>query len=1041
MVKYYYSGRDFVIEDFQRAKTFSSFLPAIAGKKGKPIWAFYCSKGQALAGFGVNSKETPITPFESANSAYQNIALKGFRTFVRFQDRTIAPFFDESGASRKMIVHRTYLEIEEDNDLFFLRVTYSTVPEESYAGLIRKVELTPKASGEFEIVDGLPIIFPYGLSNYCYKELVSLMAGYCQVFGKEDRLPFIKFKTSTEDCSEVSEIASGNGYVTLDAFGNRFFPLVDPYTVFGEDTSLIRPEGLQGKSYEELLESEEQTENKLPSAFSLNRIGLNSGQTYAFFSVFGSFDDRKCFEEKLGNLTLSDVERMIERSEEIVEELIRPMKIRTSDRIFDEYFRQSYLDNCLRGGFPTLLQEDQPYYLYSRKHGDMERDYNSFRIPSKYYSSGSGNFRDVNQNRRNDLYFAPYLKDYNIHLFFDLIQIDGQNPLNVRPPLFRRKSDFDESVFASVKSPLKEKLICLSYGFEPSEMFTLLKDGEDGFRCEEIFEKVLKMCAQTSEADFGEGYWIDHWTYNVDLLENYLSVYPDRMEEALFRDDYRYFYSPVYVQPREEKYCLLPDGKIRQYGAVDLKELKIECEKTGFDIRKTAWLKDRDGKEIRVSLIAKIVHLIAIKFSTLDHRQLGIEMECEKPGWNDAMNGLPGLFASGESESIELLRLALFAEDQLKRFSDRKVVLLKEQEDFLRALGELTSRLEEGKLTRFDFWDRSATLREDFRLNVRKCVSGETREIGAKEIRIYLSSFERVLVDGLKRAKSIGKGLLPSYWVYRVEDYELTGKTTHLGYPSVRVKSFAYEELPPFLEACARSFKLPKEMLSRDLYENIKNSGIYDRKLKIYKTCAPIDDAPFEIGRIHAFTKGWLERECDFLHMTYKYLLGLLKGGFVDEFYEESRTNLVCFMNPEVYGRSTLENSSFIVPSNNPDSKLHGRGFFARLTGANTELLQIGSLLFFGERLFVVEGGQLKLNLNPLLKKEMFDDQNEVSFRLFDSTEVVYVNDERIDTYPSVKFIAYEVDGKRYTEIKGKIAEDLRDGKIRRIKAYIGTGE
>jgi hypothetical protein len=31
-----------------------------------------------------------------------------------------------------------------------------------------------------------------------------------------------------------------------------------------------------------------------------------------------------------------------------------------------------------------------------------------------------------------------------------------------------------------------------------------------------------------------------------------------------------------------------------------------------------------------------------LKFSTLDPYGMGIEMEGGKPGWNDAMNGLPG---------------------------------------------------------------------------------------------------------------------------------------------------------------------------------------------------------------------------------------------------------------------------------------------------------------------------------------------------------------------------------------------------------------
>ena len=31
-----------------------------------------------------------------------------------------------------------------------------------------------------------------------------------------------------------------------------------------------------------------------------------------------------------------------------------------------------------------------------------------------------------------------------------------------------------------------------------------------------------------------------------------------------------------------------------------------------------------------------------LKFSTLDPFGMGVEMEGGKPGWNDAMNGLPG---------------------------------------------------------------------------------------------------------------------------------------------------------------------------------------------------------------------------------------------------------------------------------------------------------------------------------------------------------------------------------------------------------------
>ena len=75
MVKYYFTGETFVIKDYQNAKTFSSFFPAVSGVDGKPMWTFYCSRGQAISSFGVNSKSTPIIPFDSATLAYQNINL------------------------------------------------------------------------------------------------------------------------------------------------------------------------------------------------------------------------------------------------------------------------------------------------------------------------------------------------------------------------------------------------------------------------------------------------------------------------------------------------------------------------------------------------------------------------------------------------------------------------------------------------------------------------------------------------------------------------------------------------------------------------------------------------------------------------------------------------------------------------------------------------------------------------------------------------------------------------------------------------------
>ena len=80
---YFDQQNRFVIEDFNSFPPFASFLPGIAGPLGIPLWAFYVNRGQAIASFGVESKNTPIMEFQPANKAYQTTPTTGFRTFLK----------------------------------------------------------------------------------------------------------------------------------------------------------------------------------------------------------------------------------------------------------------------------------------------------------------------------------------------------------------------------------------------------------------------------------------------------------------------------------------------------------------------------------------------------------------------------------------------------------------------------------------------------------------------------------------------------------------------------------------------------------------------------------------------------------------------------------------------------------------------------------------------------------------------------------------------------------------------------------------------
>ena len=1034
MVKHSFNKDTFVIEDYQHAKRFCSFLPAIAGVDGKPLWAFYANVGQCMGGFGINNKDTPITPFDSATLAYQNIPTKSFRTFLKIDGVNHALFEEKSEAKRTLKIKRASFSISEETDEYLVEINYSTVSHRYYAGLIRNVLIHNKdnKAHNYELCDGLAVFFPLGLSNLCYKELVSLMGAYCQI-DLNNNAPFVKFKTSTGDNSIVELAHNGNGFVSIDNKGNRLKNIVELYQIFENDPALLTPINWLDKGID-VLKEEQQLENQLPCAFSLSKFSLKPEENYEYSSLYGSFNNIEELNRAISEFNVSNSKKMIKETEDLVESYL-PHDVHTSNPLFDEYIRQSVLDNNLRGGFPIILDNGnggEPYYVFSRKHGDMERDYNAFNIPSTYYSSGPGNFRDVNQNRRSDLYFVNKVKDYNIKTFFSLIQMDGQNPLTVKPLLFKKNKDFDENIFNEVPTSIKNQLDdMLTEGSQPGDIYTLLKDHSKN-DVSSLFSRILGCCHQEISASFSEGYWVDHWTYNVDLLENYLSVYPDKMEELLFaKEDYRYFHSLIYVNPRDEKYCLVGD-KIRQYGAIDLSAFKNENEKAGLKGTETLWKVNQNDEIISVNLASKIFNLILVKFSTLDAHQMGIEMECEKPGWNDAMNGLPGLFASAMSESTELLRLVNFAIDNFKNYPDKQFRLTKDQLHLYEEIKAGLSKLLNNKMSSFEYWDKITTARELLRKNTHLFALDNGDEINVNEALIILNEMKTILSKGIIEAKKLGGGILPSYIINDVSKYELTDKINHLGYQIVKPLEFKQRLIPHFLEASARMAKLGHDFFDQKDYQRIYQSGLRDPKLGFYKTCDELEDAPFEIGRVHAFTKGWLERECNFLHMSYKYLLGLLKAGLYEEFYREMKVNFVYNMDPFVYGRSPIENSSFIVPTCNPNKRMHGQGQFARLTGANAEILDMFYLMFLGEHAFIYENNELIFSPSPKLDKNFFDENDEVSFPLFGEVIITYHNPKHLNLYEECH-LSYLVNGKHYDVLKGTIAQDIREGNIHQI--------
>ncbi|CAH0117927.1 hypothetical protein PAE9249_00392 [Paenibacillus sp. CECT 9249] len=1060
----------FVIRDYNRTKPFASFLPGIAGIRGKPMWAYYVNRGQGIASFGVQDKDGAVMEFYPADKSYRFVPTNGFRTFIKANGELFEPFAyrssREQDVTEKMMISPNMLELESVHRGLGIavHVAYYTLPNESFAALVRRVgirNLGPTAK-QVELLDGLPAILPYGIRNSEYKEIGNTLKSWMDVYNMDRGIPFYRLRASTADSVEVSEIAGGHFYASFagEAGKERLLaPIVDPGLVFGYNSSLDVPDAFAQRPLEELFAAEQTTANQVPCGFSGVERRLEPGGRIDMCTMIGHVSDIGILNGRIGDLArFAYVEAKREEARALAEQLTEAVATRTSMPAFDAYCKQNALDNILRGGQPIMLEnggEPFVYHLYSRKHGDLERDYNFFSLDSSYYSQGNGNFRDMNQNRRSDVLFHPEIGDFNIRMFMSFMQTDGYNPLVIKGCSFRAK---DAAALANFADPQHRAALgeFMRKPYTPGKLLAFLEDSAISLSvsADEFLSRALSVSEQSFEADYGEGYWIDHWTYNLDLVENYLAVYPDRLEDLLFRRrDYTYYDSPAVVLSRERK-TVLADGKVRQFGAVRRDEEKERMIRERD--RMPQWMRTRHGQgEIyRTYLYEKLLSLALIKFVTQDPEGVGIEMEAGKPGWNDSLNGLPGLFASGFSELCELHRLLAFLLDA-ERVGPETIDLPVETADLLAEAASLAERFasapEEGR--DFEFWDRAAAARERYRERVRFGFEGTMARLSKREAEAALRKCLNKVKHGIGKALRIGGGVYPTYFYYEATGFEpIPGGNGEAaanakGQPYVRATGFRRVDMPYFLEGPMRAMKMIDSQEERlALYRNIKETELYDRKLKMYKVNASLANEPHEIGRARAFTPGWLENESVFMHMEYKYLLELLKGGLYEAFFEEMKNAMPPFLDAETYGRNPLENSSFIASSANPDPKLHGTGFVARLSGSTAEFLSMWNTMMWGERPFRVEDGRLRLRLEPALPAWLFADDDTVRATFLGCCDVVYHNPRRLDTFGAdgaaierleITMPSGEIERIDCGDIDEPIALLVREKRVRRIEAFM----
>ena len=200
-----------------------------------------------------------------------------------------------------------------------------------------------------------------------------------------------------------------------------------------------------------------------------------------------------------------------------------------------------------------------------------------------------------------------------------------------------------------------DEILCVG-PFRPGQLFLLLEEQNVVLLIDRqrFIEEVMSVAVQYPMAVFSDGYWADHWTYYLDLVDSYLSIYPEGEESLMYGDSsgllLSYFFSPATVKPRREKYVLSYtfDGKsrhVRQLNATvfpDQEKFALQMADvqkiTGWYGSNANWQCDSQGLEFKSTPIAKLLLLAVLKYATRDAYGMGIEYEAGKPGWNGKLH-------------------------------------------------------------------------------------------------------------------------------------------------------------------------------------------------------------------------------------------------------------------------------------------------------------------------------------------------------------------------------------------------------------------
>ena len=712
---------------------------------------------------------------------------------------------------------------------------------------------------------------------------------------------------------------------------------------------------------------------------------------------------------------------------------------------------------------------------------------------------GPGNFRDVAQSRRNDVFFNPRIGSFNVKTFLSFIQADGYEPLKVESLLFKI-DDIDDCTDIATQAvgeadghrAQRNALTNILHSgmFRPGQLFhdMMQQNIELVISRQDFIDIVMAVARAFPVASFVSGFRADHWTYYMDIVDTYLSIYPDWEKRIFFEEQLSYFSSPANIKPRNEKYVLLEGNSnkkdvVRQLNCTAVDESKqrqqysdnLNSANKDWGIYKLNWQHDEDGVIFRSTTMEKLFLLVTLKFAARDPYGIGLLYEGGKPGWNDANYGLANLIGSGTPELYELYVLMKFVKTTIKKYEVdinvpielyRLVTSINAALDVLEESGFVDGTNVYPKVPQplFNYWDTVTTSLEIYRKQVERTFTGTTHPLPCDYLDNFMKRWMTQIELGIERGRKLGthgygddgnSGVPPTYFYYDVVAWTVTGESSIDGHPLVMPLEMEVHPLPLYLEGPTRMLKT---VSTRDeakvIYDVVRASPLRDMNLPMYTISASLKGQSTEIGRASALPPGWLENQSISLPMSYKFYLELLRHGLYEEFFTEMESGgMLPFFDPKVYGQSLMASTAFIVSSAYDDPSMHGRGYNnnndkIQYSGTTSEFLSMWIYIMIGPHPFSLHHstGQLQMQLVPTIPVTWFyigpDGSSTlmVRYKLFGSIDVTYYNIQGIDLFDVLptRYVVTLRDG-TIIEVHGPVIDDsdLAD-KIRRV-VFVAT--